>query len=222
MLSKTQFIRGLQCHKSLWLYRHRYHLRTPPSAALQAVFDRGTDYGILAQQLFPGGIEVPFDGLRFEEQAERTRQLIADGVTTIYEATFLYDDLFVKVDILHRGAAGWEVCEVKSAAKCKEVFVNDIAVQFHAAQGAGLAPVKAALILLDEAGKGRPGATVAELFRQEDVTAAVLEKQPWIVAEIAEQKQLLAGEEPAIAMGTQCHRPYNCDFREYCSAAAGG
>ena len=216
MLSKTQFIRGLQCHKSLWLYRHRPEVRSAPSPFLQAIFDRGTDYGILAHQLFPGGVEVPFEGLSFGEQVERTRQLMAAGVNTIYEATFLHDDLFVKVDILHRGEEGWALYEVKSSTKCKEVFVNDIAVQFHAATGAGASPVRAVLVLLDEQNKGRNNLPVGDLFRREDVTLTVLEKQQWVADEIIRQKLLLEGGEPEIAPGRQCHRPYTCDFKEYC------
>jgi hypothetical protein len=29
-LSKSQYIRGLQCHKSLWLYNHKLELRDKP------------------------------------------------------------------------------------------------------------------------------------------------------------------------------------------------
>jgi hypothetical protein len=58
MLSKSQFVRGKQCHKSLWLYRHRSDLREVPNESQQVVFDSGTKVGELAQQLFPGGILV--------------------------------------------------------------------------------------------------------------------------------------------------------------------
>jgi hypothetical protein len=52
-LSKSQFTRGLQCHKSLWLFKNRRDLQQKPDASLQARFDAGTAVGILAQQLFP-------------------------------------------------------------------------------------------------------------------------------------------------------------------------
>jgi len=54
LLSKSQFLRGLQCRKSLWLYRNKPELRTPPDEALQAIFETGTNVGIRAQKLFPG------------------------------------------------------------------------------------------------------------------------------------------------------------------------
>ena len=54
-LSKSTFIRGLQCEKSLYLYKHHYNLKDPISPSLQATFDRGNTIGLLAQQLFPNG-----------------------------------------------------------------------------------------------------------------------------------------------------------------------
>ena len=42
-LSKSTFIRGLQCEKSLYLYKYHYKLKDPTSPSLQAVFNQGTN-----------------------------------------------------------------------------------------------------------------------------------------------------------------------------------
>ena len=55
-LSKSTFIRGLQCEKSLYLYKKHYKLKDSTSPSLQAIFDQGNQIGVLAQSLFPGGI----------------------------------------------------------------------------------------------------------------------------------------------------------------------
>ena len=57
-LSKSTFIRGLQCEKSLYLYKHQYRLKDPTPSSLQAVFDQGTNIGLLAQELFPNGSDA--------------------------------------------------------------------------------------------------------------------------------------------------------------------
>jgi hypothetical protein len=62
-LSKSQFIRGLQCPKSLCLYKTQPDLRDQVSQAQEAIFQAGTDVGIVAQGLFPGGMVIPYDGL---------------------------------------------------------------------------------------------------------------------------------------------------------------
>src|SRR5208337_3280881 len=107
-LSKTLFMRGLQCHKSLYLDRYQPALRdaTPPST--EALFQSGHDVGRIAQNLFPGGIEIPYEGFSHKQQLETTKSEISKGITTLYEAAFSNGDVFVKVDILRRGRQGWE------------------------------------------------------------------------------------------------------------------
>ena len=70
---------GLQCPKALWLAKHPPDFELPEQPDLQARFDLGTEVGILAQQLFPGGVEVPFSGLSVAGQVEQTRALIEAG-----------------------------------------------------------------------------------------------------------------------------------------------
>ena len=50
-LSKSTFIKGLQCEKSLYLYKHHYKLKDPISSSLQTTFDQGTNSNITSQKL---------------------------------------------------------------------------------------------------------------------------------------------------------------------------
>ena len=45
---------------------------------------------MLAQQLFPGGIEIKFDGVPLDEQIKHTKNAISQGVATLYEAAFIH------------------------------------------------------------------------------------------------------------------------------------
>jgi hypothetical protein len=66
-LFKSTFIRGLQCEKSLYLYKHHYNLKDTTPTSLQAVFDQGTNIGLLAQKLFPSCIFTEkFENFDFE------------------------------------------------------------------------------------------------------------------------------------------------------------
>ena len=51
ILSKSQYIRGLQCHKSLWLYKNKPELRDTPNQAQESLFNTGFDVEDLAKQL---------------------------------------------------------------------------------------------------------------------------------------------------------------------------
>ena len=55
LLSKSSFIKGLQCDKHLYLYKYHYNEMDDFSEMQKAIFKRGTNVGILAQQLFPDG-----------------------------------------------------------------------------------------------------------------------------------------------------------------------
>ena len=69
-LSKSKFLNGLQCHKSLWLYKNRPDLKEDAGAGKQAIFDQGSSIGELAQGLFPAGEAIRFEEGSFEEKIE--------------------------------------------------------------------------------------------------------------------------------------------------------
>ena len=93
-LSKSQYIRGLQCHKSLWLYKNKPELRDTPNQAQESLFNTGFDVGDLAKQLFPNGIEIEFDSSNFDGMITKTKELIQNGCEVIYEATFKENGIF--------------------------------------------------------------------------------------------------------------------------------
>ena len=215
-LSKSLYIKGLQCHKALWLHKNRPELKSKPTAAQQAAFNYGTDVGIVAQGLFPGGIEVPYGGLTHTEQLVRTQELIAYGTTTIYEATFSFDNVFVKVDILHRGETGWEIYEVKSSTECKDVYLHDIAVQQYVVTGSGLPITRACLIHINTHYVRHGDIEVEKLFTILDVTDKVQVREADVPVELMAMRETLGGDLPALTIGLHCEMPYPCDFKGHC------
>ena len=136
-LSKSLYIRGLQCHKSLYLEKFHRDIKDEISAEAQARFDTGHAVGEAAQDMFPGGVLVPYieaeDGVR--EQLRLTEEVMSNGVEVIYEASFQHDGVFVKVDILRKGKKGWELYEVKAGTELQSVYVDDAALQYYVLTG---------------------------------------------------------------------------------------
>ena len=100
-LSKSTFIKGVQCQKALYLHKFNPDLADEVSAQQQAVFDRGTNVGILAQQLFPGGVDAsPKDYTQYFQSFKYTQELIDNGTKVIYEAGFCVDHVMCFIDIL--------------------------------------------------------------------------------------------------------------------------
>ena len=214
-LSKSQFTRGLQCHKSLWLLKNRPELRAEADSALQARFDAGTEIGILAQQLFPGGTALEYSS-GISRNISATQKLIATGSETIYEATFRHDNVLAMVDILHRGPDGWDLYEVKSSTETKDIFINDTAIQYYVVTGAGINISRVFLVHLNNQYTRVGELDLHELFTIDDVTALTRSRQAGIRQQLADMRRALEGSEPAIDIGPYCTDPYECDFRHYC------
>ncbi|MDZ7740732.1 MAG: hypothetical protein U5Q03_03020 [Bacteroidota bacterium] len=77
ILSKSTFIRGVQCLKSLYLNKKRPFLRDRLSAEQRAKFSRGHEVGLLAQELFPGGTDLkPKSPALYRKAVRATADLI--------------------------------------------------------------------------------------------------------------------------------------------------
>ncbi len=215
MLSKSQYIRGLQCHKSLWLYKHRPELRQEPDAATQALFDMGHTVGDLACELFPGGTEIEFNHEDFSGMAAKTKQLVEGGTEVIYEATFREQGVFAMADILVRETDGWSMYEVKASTKVKNYHLNDAAVQWFALSNA--INLKRAFIVHVNKQYVRDGKLdIHQLFTIEDVTGIVESRQPSIPHALADMNSMLKLLEPDIDIGMHCSDPFDCDFMGHC------
>ena len=215
-LSKSLYIRGLQCHKSLFLQKYNPTLKDDISDSQEAIFQGGRDVGVLAWQLFPGGTEIPYEGISHQDQLNRTQSKIEDGQTTIYEATFSHQDVFVKIDILHKGRTGWEIYEVKAGTKLAPVYVDDAALQYYVLTGAGIKVSKVFITYINKEYIRKGALDVQKLFTSEDITKQVKEKQPFVIKQLKKQWRMLNGKLPKIDIGPNCSKPYECDFSEHC------
>jgi len=74
-LSKSQYIRGLQCHKSLWLYKNNPELRDTPDNQTELAFNTGYQVGDLAKELFPDSIEIEYDSDNFYVRLKKLKNL---------------------------------------------------------------------------------------------------------------------------------------------------
>src|SRR5208282_1300972 len=137
-ISKSKFVAGCQCPKRLYWQVHEPELAAEPDAAAEAIIEQGHEVGMLARQLFPGGVEVCERGL--DQAIRTTRELIANPeIPAIFEAVFEHGGVLVKVDVLHRRRDGrWRLIEVKSSTSKKEEHLDDVAIQYRVLSRCGL------------------------------------------------------------------------------------
>jgi len=217
-ISKSAFMKAEQCLKHFYLYRNHPNLKDRISKEKQFIFQRGTDIGILAQQLFPGGIDVTADEKRNQLVfAEKTKELIAQGVNTIYEATFIYNDLLVMVDILNKEDGKWIAYEVKSSLKITETYVKDACFQYFVIKNCLPDLVDFNLLTLNSSYVLNGDLDIKQLFKTTSILKDATKNLSYFTFKTQVAKETLEkGKIPNIEVGTHCFQPYDCDFLGLC------
>lgn len=218
MLSKSSFIKGIQCEKQLYLYKHFYKLRDPISEEQQAIFTRGTNVGKLAQDLFPGGVDLsPANPFQYEKAAKLTQEKIQSGVNIFYEPSFIYDELLVAVDILVKQKNKCYIYEVKSSTSVSDTYIMDAAVQYYVLRNSGLDIKDVSIIYMNNQYVRQGELDIHQLFTIDSVLDLVEELQDMIPERISTFKKLLKSKSiPDIKIGPHCNDPYPCSFLGYC------
>ena len=217
-LSKSTFIRGLQCEKSLYLYKHNYRLKDPTPSSLQAVFDQGTNIGLLAQELFPYGADAsPENHFKMVESVGKTLKFISQGESIIYEATFQYNNVLAALDILVKDEEGWKAFEVKSSTKVSETYIKDAAIQYYTITNSGVDLKDISIVHINNQYTKDGELDIHQLFTIESVYDQVLEFLPQIPNEVLRLKNVIESPEvPNVDIGNHCSEPYDCDFKGTC------
>ena len=218
LLSKSSFLMGLQCEKQLYLYKHHYKLKDPVSEMQQAVFNRGKDVGILAQQLFPGGIDVsPESPFKYDEAIGKTRELIKNGTKTLYEASFIYEGVLVISDIVVKYGNKWKIYEVKSSTSVSETNELDAAIQYYVLSNSGVDISDISIIYINNEYTRFGSLNINELFIKESVMKKVQELQGFVAENVERLKKVIGKRKiPDINIGEHCTNPYTCSFYDYC------
>ncbi|MBI1823790.1 MAG: DUF2779 domain-containing protein [Nitrospirae bacterium] len=215
-LSKSRFMSGLQCPKNLYLSVFNKELATPTSPALQMIFDAGNEIGEEARKRFPGGVLVDTPYYALEEALEKTDELIAQGVNVLYEPSFFFNGLQVRVDILHRKTptSPWEIIEVKSSTSVKDENRIDLAVQYYVLKKSGLDVQTGSLMFINNQ---CVYPNLKNLFIIEDLTAELEPLFPMIEENLSKFKSLLTQRTaPEVDVGPQCNDPNPCAFMAHC------
>ena len=214
-LSKSQYIRGLQCEKALWLYKYRPELRKI-SQQSDMTMNTGISVGELAQGLFPDGVTIVYDRNDFNGMVAKTKDLMEQGIQTIYEASFSHNGIFVMCDILHKEDDQWKMIEVKSATNVKGYYLEDIALQWYVLSQNNVSLSSAHVAIIDSSYSRNGELEVERLFKIVDVTGEVTPKQTQVIENLHRLNTIDANLMPEILIGSHCHDPFGCDFIDHC------
>ena len=219
ILSKSTYIKGEQCEKALYLFKNRPFLRDKLSMEQRAKFKRGTDVGLLAQQMFPGGINMtPSSPSQFSKKVVETlKNLTNPAVNVMYEAVFQYDDTLIMLDIIVRDGDKWRAIEVKSSLSISPTYMKDAALQYYVLKGCNV-PLSDIQLMYINADYVRNGnLDLSQLFVFQSVKDFAEQYQDVISKNIAHFKDIIKQpHSPKIPIGNQCDTPYRCEFHGHC------
>ncbi len=209
----------MQCEKALYMQKKHPYLRDKLSLEQRAKFQRGTDVGILAHEVFPGGIDMsPNSPTQFPKKVVETREnLSKPEVKVMYEAVFQYNDTLIMLDMLIRDGDKWIAIEVKSSLKLSDTYYNDAALQYYVLQGCGVPLSDFRLMYLNADYEKHGPIDVHQLFKMESVMEYVKEREAFVAKNVERLKNVVAlPHAPLVNIGVQCNNPYPCDFQGHC------
>lgn len=179
--------------------------------------DEGIKIGKLACELYPGGRRIETENISFDESVAQTYDLMNDENTpAIFEASFQFENIRIRVDILVRDNDGrWDIVEVKSATSVKEEYYYDVGFQYYVLKSLGIDVSKAGLMHLNReyCYNGREY-ELDKLFVLKDLTTEVLERADVLRQNVDLFNKVVAMEEPPEPnISTHCRA---CIFLDHC------
>jgi len=214
-LSKSRFMAGIQCPKRLYLITHPPESNEEQDDGRNLQIINGYEVGDMACKLYPGEMVTYKQGLA--AALDETKRLVADeNVSRIHEATFSYENVLVRVDLLERSASGWVLTEVKAATSVKSYYITDAAIQAWVLQGYGLTLASVNLMHVNNEFVYQGNGDYHGLLHAEDISDSVLELLPAIGDKKSEFVRVLESELPDVEIGEQCDSPFTCEFVPIC------
>jgi len=212
MLTKSTYTQAITCLKTLWRDKYKNESQSTTDKTTQTRLETGKQVGVLACQLFPNGRKIEFSSK--VQMVMKTKSWIEEGVECIYEATFVFENLLVMVDVLKVTSDGLEIYEVKSSTKVKEINLHDVAFQYYVLGQLGYEIKKAFVVHIDGAYVRGDELELNKLFILTDVLDEVVYFQDEIPDKIDEIESALADEINEPIVQEECF----CDF---CKEAMG-
>lgn len=210
-VSKTDFVRGLQCEKMLWLDAHAPELKIIPPE-VQARLDAGNEFGDNAMGIFGPFVETTCykaDGrLDYAAMLSKTQELLALGENVVCEGAFSWYGNYCAADILKKDGDGYALYEVKNAETPRNEFLIDLGFQRLIIRKCGVKITTSSLVLRGENAPYK----IVDVTKEARAFERTAEKRIFELGKLKRKDAPL----PQIACGEHCEKPYRCWYYEHC------
>ena len=215
-LSKSKYTKGIQCKKILWLEKNKPEEKEEENN--EAQLNTGNVIHEIAKYLFGSHVNINFNQDLNEMLKDTMSTIESYKDVVITEASFNYNNNFCSVDILVKKGNKYEMYEVKSSTKLKDVYISDASYQYYVLKSLGLNVTKCFLVHLNSDYVRHGMLDLDKLFIKEDILNDVISNQEEVKRNIEDINLYLKNEkEPSKDIDINCFKPYDCPFFNYCT-----
>lgn len=194
-ITKTDFMTFRNCASDFWMKKHKPELfeNIKPSDFEQQLIDQGYEVELLAQKLFPTGIDAK------QADANDLSKLLQVRDAILFQPTFSAANLHARVDILKIAEDGLQIYEVKGSTskdKPKEDYLWDAGFQREVIEIAGYKVSKVFLIELNKEFIKDGPINPNDILTVTDVTKQIIDNHIEVKIEIANALNRLSDQTP--------------------------
>lgn len=193
-LSKSDYLNYIKHPAWLWMKKHAKTLLPPIDAATQAIFDTGHEFEQYAEALFPGGVTLGFsDYDEYLSLPERTTQALDEGIHTIFQGRFEYEQLTFICDVIQVvGYKEVDLIEIKSSTSAKPEHVVDLAFQMVVLEKCGYSVRNISVIHVNNQYVRNGKINAKEITARSDVTEDIIAARDFTLTKIDEALDTMA------------------------------
>lgn len=190
-ITKTDFTTFRSCASDFWMKKHKPNLfeNCKPTEFEQQLIVQGYEVELLAQKLFPSGIDAKLTDSSQLSKLLRTQDVV------LFQPTFYASNLQARVDILKVGEDGLHIYEVKGSTSKdtpKEDNLWDAGFQKEVIERAAHIVSKVFLVVLNKDFIKDGPIIPSEIFVIRDITQEIVDNHIEVKMEIAiAQKRLI-------------------------------
>ena len=170
ILTKSNFLSGLECPKYLWMIFNQPEKRRKATIADEYKMKEGQIVGEYAKKQYPNGVNIPIGN--HSETLRKTKEFLKKK-KVLFEAGFQTNNCFSRADILVPVGDEWDLIEVKSSKRVKDINIHDVAFQKHLIEASGVKIRRCFLMHLSNEYIRKGELEVEKLYMKEDITAEV-------------------------------------------------
>ncbi len=213
-MTKTDYARGFQCPKMLWLDKNKSELaQKTDDSARKRVWEVTKK---AARQYFGSYAEVL--NATEEEMLEQTRKFLKEEECKIANAAFCYDTAFCTVDMLLIRENKICIIDISTSTRTKARYYDTMAYEYYILSNALGKKIEKVIHMHINSKYIREGELdLDKLFLLENCIKEVKERQKETKETIALLKKLREQKtQVQKKVGVQCYSPYHCNYMQYC------